>query len=108
MNVGLLFRLTATTATEDDVSRFLESDLGAAFRDLPLHEWHAVRFGILEFGVLAVFDDVAGEESHVGDRVAGILNDKVTGLLTGPPAVESFDVLTSRVAAPAGGSSERG
>ena len=99
MNVGLLFRLTATTGTEDDVSRFLESELDAAIRELPLAEWHALRFGIVDFGVLAIFDDRAGEQSHVGDRVAEVLADRADGLLTGPPEVESFDVLMSRVAA---------
>jgi hypothetical protein len=99
VNVGLLFRLAATTGTEDDVSRFLESDLDAALRELALVEWHALRFDIVELGVLAIYDDDAGEQSHVGDRIAGVLADGTDGLLTAPPAVESFDVLRSRVAA---------
>ena len=100
MTHGLLFRLQATAGTDDDVARWLESDLPDEVDDLALAEWRALRFGLVDFGVLVTFTDREAEEAHVGERVAELINDRISNLLTGTPAVESFDVLAGAVVSP--------
>jgi hypothetical protein len=92
---GLLFRLTATGSTEDDVARALEDGPPVGLADLPLTAWYAVRFDMTRFGVLVAFRDRDGQEAHVGDRVASWLRDDLAPLLGAPPEVEGFDVLTA-------------
>jgi hypothetical protein len=98
---GLLFRLTATGSTEDDVARALEDGPPAGLEDLPLTAWYAVRFDMTRFGVLVAFRDREGQEAHVGDRVAAWLRDDLAPLLGAPPEVEGFDVLAAAGAATA-------
>ncbi|MEA2428302.1 MAG: hypothetical protein QOF37_1930 [Thermoleophilaceae bacterium] len=89
---GLLFRLEADWDKEDDLARFLETELPALMDGLPLTGWYSIRFGPTSFGVFDAFTDEAAERGHVGDRIAAALKER-SDLLKSPPAVESFDVL---------------
>jgi hypothetical protein len=72
----------------------------------PTSAWHAVRFGILRFGVFVAFTNRAGQEAHIGDQVAKVLREQAADLLTATPTVEGFDLLASSIAGPVPGVAE--
>jgi hypothetical protein len=96
--VGLLFRLETSWGKEDEAARFLEHGLTTVLEDVPVTAWFAVRFGPTSFGVFHAFPDEAGQQNHVGDRIAAALREHGAGLFVQTPAVDGFDVLSMELA----------
>jgi hypothetical protein len=94
MTVGLLFRFETSWRKEDDLARFLEDELSTALGELPVSASFVVRFGPTSFGIFVAYPDEAGQEAHVGDRIATALRDHGADLAE-TPTVEGFDVLSA-------------
>jgi hypothetical protein len=94
-DVGLELRFETRMDSEDEVARFLSGELPRTLAEPPVSSWTVVRYGARRFGVLVTFPVDAGQEEHVGDRIAAVLRERAGTLFASPPVVESFDVLAS-------------
>lgn len=95
--VGLLFRFESRLSCEGRVSDFLEEGLARALEHLPVVDWLTMRFGQATFGVALTYSQEAAETAHVGEQIAGALQDEISDCFAKPPTVEGFDVLANRV-----------
>lgn len=97
VKTGLFVRLEAKPGREEDVENFLRDGLALVEREPATTAWFAVRLSPSVFAIFDVFPDEAGRQAHLSGQVAAALLAKAGDLLVGPPAIETLDVLASKL-----------
>jgi len=94
--VALFARLEAKPGKEKEVAKLLEAGLAMAHEERTTPLWFALRLGPSTFGVFDAFTDEHGRQTHLNGPIAKTLIAKAPELFTGPPAIETLDVLGSK------------
>jgi quinol monooxygenase YgiN len=94
---GLLARLEAKAGKDDEVERFLNEARPLVDREPNTTAWFAVRFGRGEFGIMDVFPDESGRDSHLKGEVANRLSQRGPELFEQAPQMERLDVLAHKL-----------
>lgn len=97
VTVGLLVRVEAQPGKEDAVAEFLTGALAMVEREPETTAWFAIRLGTSSFGVVDAFPDDSGRRAHLSGEVAAALMAGVDEMLVGPPTIEPFDLLASKL-----------
>lgn len=94
---GLLVKFEARPGKEGDVDRLLRDALDIVQDEEPFTTtWYAIQFGPSSFGIFDTFQDSDDREDHLGGKVAAALAEQASGLLVGPPTVETIDILYAK------------
>jgi len=96
MTVGVLARMEAKPGKEDQVAAFLEGALPLVQEEPDTVTWYAIRLNNTEFGIFDTFEHDSGRQAHLTGKVASALMEKASELFTGPPDIQSVDVLASK------------
>jgi quinol monooxygenase YgiN len=99
LKYALWVRLEAKPGKEKAVADFLNSGLQLAMQETRTPVWFALKLGPTTFGVFDAFADEAGRQAHLAGPIAQALMAKAPELLAKPPAIESVEVLGSKVSA---------
>jgi quinol monooxygenase YgiN len=99
LKYALWVRLEAKPGKEKAVADFLNSGLQLAMQETRTPVWFALKLGPATFGVFDAFADEAGRQAHLAGPIAQALMAKASELLAKPPAIESVEVLGSKVSA---------
>ena len=99
LKYALWVRLEAKPGKEQAVAEFLNSGLQLAMQEPRTPVWFALKLGPAVFGVFDAFADEAGRQAHLAGPIAQALMAKAPELLAKPPAIESVEVLGSKVSA---------
>jgi len=97
VTVGLLVRLEAKPGREADVETFLRDGLALVEAEPATTVWFGVRLGPSTFGIFDAFPDEAGRNAHLTGRVAAVLSEKASELLSKPPTIERVAVLAVKI-----------
>ena len=97
VTVGLLVRLEAKPGREADVETFLRDGLALVEAEPATTVWFGVRLGPSTFGIFDAFPDEAGRNAHLTGRVAAVLSEKASELLSKPPTIERVAVLAAKI-----------
>lgn len=97
VSVGLFLRLVAKSGREEDVANFLRNALPIINDEPATIAWFAVRFDQRTFGIFDAFPDEAGRKAHMTGLVADMLRAQWTDLLDGPPSVEKWNLLATKL-----------
>lgn len=94
---GLLVELDARPGKDGEVEAFLQSALPMVATEEGTKEWFGFRFGRSRYGILDVFPDDLSRQRHLAGPVARALQENADRLLATPPAIQTFDVLASKL-----------
>jgi quinol monooxygenase YgiN len=97
VTVGLLVRLEAKPGREADVETFVRGGLALVEAEPATTVWFGVRLGPSTFGIFDAFPDEAGRNAHLTGRVAAVLSEKASELLSKPPTIERVAVLAAKI-----------
>ncbi len=98
VRVGLVARLEAKPDKADTVADFLPQARAIVEDEPDTLQWFALRFGPSSFGVFDVFPSDAGRQAHLSGGVASALMERADELFKSPPAIDSIDILASKLA----------
>jgi quinol monooxygenase YgiN len=93
---GLLATIEAKPGREADVEAFLEQAREWVDDEPATTAWFAIRLGPRVFGIVDVFPDEEGRETHLAGKVATELMANA-GELFEPPAIMKLDVIASKL-----------
>jgi len=96
VTTGLIVRLKAKAAKENEVAAFLRDALPLV-QDEPQVDWYAVKVAASSFAIVDVFPDTDGRQAHLDGAVAAALLEKANELLAEPPQIEHLDVLAAKL-----------
>ncbi len=100
---ALFVRIEAKPGSEAAVEAFLKSGLPIVEGEPATIAWFALRIAPTIFGIFDAFPNDAGRAAHLSGRVAAaLMSDETTSLLTGPPKLETLDVLAAKLPGGAG------
>src|SRR5882724_6387648 len=97
VTVALWVRLEAKPGREADVDAFLRGGLALVQDEPATIAWFAVRLAPSTFGIFDAFPDEAGRNAHLSGRVAAVLSEKASELLSKPPTIERVAVLAVKI-----------
>jgi quinol monooxygenase YgiN len=97
VRVGLLVRVQAKPGKEAEVVQFLANAQAIVDQEPDTRAWFAIQFDESTFGIFDVFPDDAGRQAHLAGGVGTALGERATELFTVSPAIESVDVLASKL-----------
>jgi len=97
VKAALFVRLEAKPGKEAEVECFLLEGLSLVQQEPATTVWFGIRLGPSTFGIFDAFPDEQGRQAHLAGEVAAALMAKAEELFTKPPAIESCDVLASKL-----------
>jgi quinol monooxygenase YgiN len=98
VTVGILARIEAKPDKVGEVASFLAGALPLAQQEQATTAWFAIQLGPTTFGILDVFPDDAGRQTHLSGPIAAALMSRASELLAQPPDIQPVDVLAAKLA----------
>ncbi len=96
VKLALLARVEAKPGKEEEVAAFLRSALPLAEGEPGTISWFAFRIGASTFGIFDTFNDEAGRQAHLSEKIAAALMAKAPELFAEPPVIEQLDLLAAK------------
>jgi quinol monooxygenase YgiN len=97
VNVALFVRLEAKPGKEADIESLLRGGLLLVQDEPTTTAWFAIRLGPSTFGIFDAFPNEAGRQEHLAGKLAAVLMEKSSELLTQPPTIEKADILAAKL-----------
>jgi hypothetical protein len=97
VNVALFVRLEAKPGKEAVIESLLREGLLLVQDEPATTAWFAIRLGTSTFGIFDVFPNEAGRQEHLAGKLAAVLMETSSELLTKPPTIEKADVLAAKL-----------